>query len=172
MLNRRSPRTHAALAALVWASALACPAAQALDSAADRPVVSTRAEYLNCLLSNDDLTRRGALLNADHQRHQQRVAALQAASTDLAAQVRRHAPKNKAEADSYNRAIARQNAEAAEVNAQAQVLQAHQDDLNRRVVDHNGRCGAMVISAEDRAAAEADYRRRLLARAAASAAAD
>lgn len=172
MLNRRPPRTHTALDALVWASALLCPAVRAQDAAAPQPVVSTRAEYLSCLLSNDDLNRRGALLNADHQRHQQRVAALQAAATDLAAQVRRHAPKNKAEADSYNRAIARQNAEVAEVNAQAQVLQGRQDDLNRRVADHNGRCGAMVISAEDRAAAEAEHRRRLLARAAASAAAD
>ncbi|MBQ0958848.1 hypothetical protein KAK06_07740 [Ideonella sp. 4Y11] len=172
MLNRQPLRTRPALGTLIGACALWCPAAQAQDAAAPQPVVSTRAEYLSCLLSNDDLTRHGAQLNAAHQHHQRRVAAVQAAATDLAAQVRRHAPKNKAEADAYNRAVARQNAEVAEVNAQAQVLQARQDDLNRRVVDHNGRCGAMVISAEDRAAAEADYRRRLLARAAASAAAD
>jgi len=172
MLNSQAPRHRAPAHALLCATAMACSLAQAQDPAAARPQLSTRAEYLGCLLANDDLMRDGAQLDADQQRQQKRLAALQAASLDLAAQMRRHAPQNKAEADSYNRAVASHNASVSTVNAQGQVLRQRQDDLNRRIYDYNGRCGAMIVSQEDRAAAEADHRQRRLARAAASAAAD
>jgi hypothetical protein len=172
MLNTRSPWTCAMVHVLLVAPGLLCSVAQAQDAAASQPRLSSSAQYLTCLLANDDLKRDGAQLDADQQRHQQRVAAVQDASADLAAQVRKHAPQNKAEAESYNRAVTRHNADAAKVNTQAQVLRVRQDELNRRIFEYNGRCGTMIVSQDDRLAAEADHRRLRQARAAASSAAD
>lgn len=168
MLLIRSPRTGARVHTLLVAQALLCSVAHAQDATTAQPQVSTRAQYLTCLLADDDLKREGTQFNADQQRHQQRAAAVQAASADLAAQVRRHAPQNKAEAESYNRAVTRHNADVARINAQAQVLRVRQDELNRRIFEYNGRCGAMIVSQDDRLAAEADHRRLLQTRAAAS----
>jgi hypothetical protein len=162
--TRRRAMVHAAFCAPVLLAA----AAGAQETPAVQPQLSSRAEYLACLGAQDAIGRESARLDQDNQRHAQRLAAVQAASVDLAAQVRRHAPQNKAEVDSYNRAIVRQNTDAATVNAQAQLLRQRQDALNRRIVEYNGRCGTMVVSNEDRAAAEAEHRERVRAREAAA----
>jgi len=125
------------------------------------PRLATKAQYLACLSDGDIVEAKQAALVKQREDLKAYAAKFQAADASLAKQVKRHAPSNQHEVDSYNRAVQTRNQAAKAFNEQSRSIERGQVSLNSTVFEFNSRCGGILVSAEVKEAAELERRRPL-----------
>lgn len=127
---------------------------------AAEPVSATKEQYLACLVAQSFVEARKSRFADEEKKYKAFAAKFQAAEASLAAQVKKHAPSNRAEIESYNKAVASRNQTAQSLNAGAEALQRELAAVNKLVVETNSKCGGLLVSAEVAQAAEEEFRRR------------
>ena len=133
------------------------PLAHAQDAP---PRLATKEQYADCLESHDEIDRRTQTLSKHQQERKELSAKFQAADGRLSAQVQRHAPRTKAEVESYNQAVAKRTAAVKDFNERARNLDRDQTALNTLVLQTNATCGTLQISLEVKEAVETERRTR------------
>ena len=137
---------HRALLLLCAQTSLA--SAQSPQTA--EPRLATREEYAACLDQADEIEASRLTLARKQDELKELSAKFKAADDKFNAQVRQHAPSNKNEIQSYNRAVELRNRHVQEFNERNRALQREQAKHNARVVGHNTKCAVLAVPTEIR----------------------